>query len=66
VRRIRPQKAFAVYSPTGRVETSRPTQGEAESAAAIIGGTTWAGDGYQVLPVLILPRHPAETEADHD
>ena len=66
MRRIRPQKAHAVYGPTGRIETSRPTQGEAESAAAIIGGTNWAHDGYQVLPVLILPRHPAETEADHE
>lgn len=60
----KPQRAVAVYDPAGKPLTSKPTRRDAEHAAAILGGSNWQADGYQVWPVLIIPRHPAESEDD--
>ena len=58
----KPQRAVAVYDPAGKPQTARPNRREAEDAAAIIGGSNWQADGYQVWPVLIVPRHPSEID----
>jgi hypothetical protein len=43
--------AFAVFSPSGLLETARRTRDAAEDAASIIGGTEWATSGFTVEPV---------------
>ncbi|HEY1035577.1 MAG TPA: hypothetical protein VGE09_11410 [Pseudoxanthomonas sp.] len=50
-RRRKPIRAFGVFNPEGRIETTKHTESEAEDAARIIGGTKWRSDGYRVEPV---------------
>ena len=46
--RHRSYDVFAVFSPDGRLQTARENRRDAESAAAIIGGTDWEVTGYTV------------------
>lgn len=47
-------QGFGVFSPAGRLETAKHTEGEAEDAARVIGGTNWRTDGYTVEPVTVI------------
>lgn len=45
--------AFGVFSPQGKIQTTRVIKSDAEEAAGIYGGTNWRLDGYTVKPVTL-------------
>lgn len=45
--------AFGVFSPQGKIQTTRVLKGDAADAASIYGGTNWQIDGYTIKPVTI-------------
>ena len=49
--RVKTYDVFAVFDQGGRLVTARERRIDAESAAAIIGGTDWEATGYTVEPV---------------
>lgn len=51
--RRKPFLAYGVFSPEGRLETTRQRQDLAVEAARIIGGTDWEHHGFTVEPVSV-------------
>jgi hypothetical protein len=67
---VRSQKAFGLFNPSGKVETVRMIEADAQDAAKIFVGTDWRAAGYHVDPVIIVRirkrgRPPTEPEHAH-
>ena len=45
--------AFAVFGPTGKIETARTREDDAVAAARIIGGSNWESEGFTVEAVTV-------------